>query len=60
MTTQIRLPAVVAAGLVALLLAVPRGTGADDKKEARVNIMRHLLKVLAPKDVAKSVRRWNR
>jgi polyphosphate kinase 2 len=29
----------------------------DDKKEARVNIMRHLLKVLAPKDVAKSVQK---
>ena len=29
----------------------------DKKKEARVNIMRHLLKVLAPKDVAKSVKK---
>jgi len=27
----------------------------DKKKEARVNIMRHLLKALAPKDVAKAV-----
>ena len=29
----------------------------DDKEKARLNIMRHLLKVLAPKDVAKSVKK---